>query len=361
MIDALVSVIIPAKRRDKYLEALLAMLDEQTYRHIEVIVDDGPDGASASRNSGLKRARGEYVIFCDADDRVMPEYVEMLAEAISLQPDIVMAGCGYEVCTRNAEGESGIEQHDNTRGSKQEADVIKTCAHEQKLQTTEEMLFRLFDTRIYQGYIWNKIFRKELIEKFGLCFSQDVRYNEDRLFIFEYLLRNPGRVAFSDKIGYKYMLSDDSVMGEIRSRAEVADEMTTEFLAFERMISQLEELSAYTPGSGISDAKGNGISDIHGDATAASVRARLIDAIRQDEIQSELRLFKRMVGKKDIFKYRRSAMRRYAKACPAKLYVPRGPMEDVLLRIYKRYAWSGCTYTGHPEYFEGVGYMGDLE
>ena len=119
--------------------------------------------------------------------------------------------------------------------------------------------------------------------------------------------------------------------------------MTTEFLAFDMMIEQLLAL--------IFDSFSGG-----GRFNEETIR-RLMDDIRQDEIQSELRLFKKMVSRRDIFRYRKSAMRSFAKSCPANIYIPRGDMEDVLLRIFKRYALTGCTYTSHPEYFGGVGIL----
>ncbi len=323
----LVSVIIPVKEKNEYLEQVLTDLDRQSYQRVEVLVETGGKSASEARNIGLKKACGEYVIFADGDDRIEPDYVASLVTALESAPDIIMAGCGYDIVNAS------------------DGSVEKTSSFEPEFFLREDMLARLFDTKVYQGYVWNKIFRRKLINQYDLGFADDVRYNEDRLFIFNYLLMNSGRAVFTNDICYHYQLRSDSVMGAVRQQGVVTDAMTTEFLAFSMMRVQLE--MALLPGM-----SGNR-------QLIDPVRAgQILSELRQDEIQSQLRLFKKMVGPKDIFKYKKSPMRRYARECPAGLYIPRAPMEDVLLKIYKRYALTGCTYTSHPEYFEGVGYLG---
>ncbi len=323
----LVSVIIPVKEENEYLARVVSDLEHQTYASVEVIVETGGDSASTARNLGFKKSLGEYVIFADGDDRIDAGYVEALVGALESAPDIIMAACGYDISDA-ADGK-----------------VVKTCNEEPKVRARENMLIRLFDTRLYQGYVWNKIFKRSFIEKYDLGFAEDIRYNEDRLFIFNYLLMNSGRVAHTNEICYHYQLRADSVMGAVRAQGMVTDAMTTEFKAFSMMRVQLE--MAMLPGmSG-------------GRQLIAPDHARqILRDLRQDEIQSQLRLFKKMVGPKGIFRYRKSPMRQFARECPADLYIPRAPMEDVLLKIYKRYALTGCTYTSHPEYFEGVGYLG---
>src|SRR3954464_6646552 len=81
-----VSVIIPTKNRRNSLDRLLASLEAQTLRDLEIIVvDDGSDvpigtipgvttlthaqsrGACASRNAGFKASSGAHIAFFDDD------------------------------------------------------------------------------------------------------------------------------------------------------------------------------------------------------------------------------------------------------------------------------------------------------
>ena len=100
----LVSVIVPTKGRIDFLEATLNSVRGQTYESWEaIVVDDGSSGvdlariaeiakldqrittlrnlgerrgASACRNQGLRAARGDYVVFLDSDDLLLPSCLE---------------------------------------------------------------------------------------------------------------------------------------------------------------------------------------------------------------------------------------------------------------------------------------------
>jgi glycosyltransferase involved in cell wall biosynthesis len=90
MSNTLISVIVPAFQREKYLHATLSSIVAQDYRPIEIIViDDGStdrtaviaqsfsqvryvfqnnQGPPAARNTGLANCNGELIAFLDADD-----------------------------------------------------------------------------------------------------------------------------------------------------------------------------------------------------------------------------------------------------------------------------------------------------
>src|SRR5215210_2105808 len=94
----LVSVIIPCYNQAHFLGEAIESVLGQSYPNFEiVVVDDGsPDdtaevaarypevryicqdnqGLSAARNTGLGQSEGEYVVFLDADDRLLPEALE---------------------------------------------------------------------------------------------------------------------------------------------------------------------------------------------------------------------------------------------------------------------------------------------
>jgi glycosyltransferase involved in cell wall biosynthesis len=118
----LVSVIIPSKNRLDFIEKAIDSILGQTYRRVEVIVvDDGSEvplspvltkkygesivclsheqsrGAPASRNTGAKQAKGEYLAFLDDDDIWLPEKLEkQMAAFASLGEAFGVVYCGYD-------------------------------------------------------------------------------------------------------------------------------------------------------------------------------------------------------------------------------------------------------------------------
>lgn len=105
----LVTVVIPTYNHARYVVEAIESVLAQTYRHWEIVViDDGstddtadvirryPDvryiyqanrGLPGARNRGLQEARGEYVVFLDADDRLLPRHLEANVAAFALRPD----------------------------------------------------------------------------------------------------------------------------------------------------------------------------------------------------------------------------------------------------------------------------------
>jgi glycosyltransferase involved in cell wall biosynthesis len=110
----LVSLIIPAYNSRAYVCDAVDSCLAQTYPNCEVVViDDGstdgtPDllrtrygdrirliqqanrGAAGARNTGIREARGEFVQFCDSDDRLLPEKVQAGWELFQQKPEIVL-------------------------------------------------------------------------------------------------------------------------------------------------------------------------------------------------------------------------------------------------------------------------------
>lgn len=105
----LVSVIIPCYKQAHFLKEAIDSVLNQNYKNVEIIVvDDGsPDntkevalqyeavryfhqqnrGLAAARNAGLKRSTGRYVVFLDADDRLLPQALETHLAAFSAHPE----------------------------------------------------------------------------------------------------------------------------------------------------------------------------------------------------------------------------------------------------------------------------------
>ena len=115
----LVSIVVPVYKAEKYLDACLGSLLNQTYHDIEILLveDNSPDksldickryveldsrvrliehetntGCCRSRNDGCDAASGEWVMFLDADDEYSPDAVEiMVGSAQKYEADVVIS------------------------------------------------------------------------------------------------------------------------------------------------------------------------------------------------------------------------------------------------------------------------------
>ena len=111
----MISIIIPVYNQAEHLANCLAGIKRQTYDNYEIIVvNDGSTddiieviekykkifgfkltyleqenrGAGAARNRGAKLAKGEYIIFCDADVIMKPVMLELMLKTLKQNPAV---------------------------------------------------------------------------------------------------------------------------------------------------------------------------------------------------------------------------------------------------------------------------------
>ncbi len=127
---ALISVVVPVYKTEKYLTRCVDSILAQSYENIEIIlVDDGsPDGCpklcdelaathtnirvihkengglSSARNSGIEQARGEYLAFVDSDDFIEKDMLKRLHQMLTANgADLAMVD--YEEVTEEKKGD----------------------------------------------------------------------------------------------------------------------------------------------------------------------------------------------------------------------------------------------------------------
>ncbi len=199
-----VSVIVPVYNAEKYLNKCVDSLLNQTLQDIEIIlVDDGsPDkssiicdeyakkdsrikvihktngGVSSARNEGLKIASGEFVAFLDCDD-----YIE--ARAYEVAYDIAKSNCCEYVmwgffCDFVDKDENIIKQTISIPQSK-------------KYEPTQgEELLNL------SGYLWNKLYSRQLLNELKLSFDDNITLYEDLLFNAKFITQTTKYVFISE-------------------------------------------------------------------------------------------------------------------------------------------------------------------
>src|SRR5215212_9805350 len=107
--DLLVSIIIPCYNQAYFLGEAIDSILAQGYPHFEiVVVDDGSTdntaevaarylevrcirqdnrGQASARNTGLHQSRGSYLVFLDADDRLLPSALQEHLECMKEHPE----------------------------------------------------------------------------------------------------------------------------------------------------------------------------------------------------------------------------------------------------------------------------------
>lgn len=185
----MISIIVPIYNAETTLARCIESMQEQTYSDFELIlVNDGSQdnslkicnsyaerdkriliisqlngGVSAARNAGLDVAKGEYLYFIDPDDYAEPE---LLATLLAEKKDLVI--CSYFIEEYDADG-CLLNQSEKTVD-------LNASNLEELLMGDTKLLFPL----------WNKLFRRECVEKHKLKFLP-LSLWEDACFVFEFL------------------------------------------------------------------------------------------------------------------------------------------------------------------------------
>ena len=206
----LISVIVPVYNVEAYLRQCLDSIAAQTYTNFEcVVVDDGATDSSGSicdefqardprfrvihkrneglgpaRNDGFENSKGDYILFVDSDDYILPETLETALGGFSEgQYDWVCFGFARE-------GSDG-KRIPSDRGK-----VLESLEYLTASELEAWFFFMGSKDEIWETVaVWNKLFPRKLIE--GMRFVDPPE--EDRHFSFRVFLKtNKARYIHKD-------------------------------------------------------------------------------------------------------------------------------------------------------------------
>ena len=225
MTQPILSIIIPVYNAEKYLHRCMGSILSQSFREYEVLlVNDGSTdtsgaicdefavrdervrvfhkpngGVSSARNMGLEHAKGEYIYFVDADDEVLPDGLKRLISAATEEVDMVM--CNF--IKRNEAGDSLWET---------------SYGGDKALSREESILCNYGASHIMDGtwgWMWTWLFKRCIIENNHLRFDEQIAFNEDALFVVQYLCKTTQTIQYIDSFVYCYYDSNSSIMGKV--------------------------------------------------------------------------------------------------------------------------------------------------
>ena len=224
-----VSVIVPVYNCERYLRECVDSALGQSLRNLELIlVDDGsPDGSgkivdeyagkderviaihkenggqSSARNAGIEVATGDYLYFLDSDDIMEPDLLERV---------IPLFDHGYEMVV------FGFRSFPSNRWNENSGMTSPVKRKELIFNTDKEryeFLSGPFRMKAIRWEVWNRVFRRDMVERWRVRFPKDRRaYPEDLFFTFCYVA-HISRILIIPDVLYSYRRREGSVSGEV--------------------------------------------------------------------------------------------------------------------------------------------------
>lgn len=226
-----VSVVIPVYNTEKYLPACLDSILSQRLKDIEVIcVNDGSwdasfsileayaardarltvisqenCGQSAARNTGMNKAQGEYLLFCDSDDMLPPDALETL----------------YGICQDKAldvlyfDAELRFEDDALKERFTSDAHYFKGRAGIREVCTGPELLTLLRGKHMYRVSPCLQLTALDYLRRTGIRFCEGI-IHEDNPFTFAVMLQAK-RAMKLDRAYYLRLYRSNSIMTSMES------------------------------------------------------------------------------------------------------------------------------------------------
>ena len=211
-----ISIIVPVYNVKKYIDKCLKSLVNQTFDIEIIIVNDGSNdgsvsiiekymkdypskfkyfekkngGLSSARNYGIEYATGEYIAFLDSDDYIEPNMYEEMYN-LAKEEDADMVECDFIW-----EWEYGKKVFDKRREYKTKKGMMKRP----------------------RVVAWNKIYRREIINKTKTRFSEELIYEDIEFFyrIIPYL----NKISYINKYFVHYIQREDSISNKQTEKTE---------------------------------------------------------------------------------------------------------------------------------------------
>lgn len=221
----LISVLVPICKIENYIGICIESIMNQTYKNLEIIlVDDGspdrcPDicdlyaskddrikvihkkngGLVSARKAGLLASTGDYIGYVDGDDWIGPGFYQSLLHSIQQSDsDIAVAGFSRDLfaSTNNIMNSfpSGVYEGKSLEVLRNQ--MLSHGAFYQHGVTT---------------YLWNKLFRREVIIEPQLSVDNRITIGEDAAVVYNAIL-HCNRMVITDNCAYHYRQREDSML-----------------------------------------------------------------------------------------------------------------------------------------------------
>ena len=174
MKNNLCSIIVPIYNVEPFISKCIKSILNQDYKELEIIlVDDGStdgsskvvdeyalldsriisvhkenEGVSEARNTGVRMAKGEYIMFVDGDDYVEPNYVS-----------------SFVYLMEKTQADMGVS-YSRLVDDEKKKNLELTFEIKNGISVLDEMYLEKIDVAV-----WNKIYRKSLLDQYNIRFN----------------------------------------------------------------------------------------------------------------------------------------------------------------------------------------------
>lgn len=232
-----ISVITAVYNIGKYLGQCLDSMLAQTFHEWELIViddgstDDSPaicdeyaardsrirvvhkanTGLSDSRNLGIGMAKADIIGFIDSDDWIEPDMFGTLYHTL-IDSGADIAVCGIYKAYRNSS-------------------KVKLPCHGIVTYTRDEALDIILEDRKINSYVWNKLYRKEVLKE-----KMPSRMYEDHATVYKWFI-NADKIVAIGKPLYHYRQREGSIDHHVNPQRSI-DFLTSEIERYQYIVAQ---------------------------------------------------------------------------------------------------------------------------
>lgn len=241
-----VDIIIAVHNSEKFLLECLNSVENQSYPNIHlIIIDDGStdssrniidsfnrcsqleievltnrnaQGVSVARNQGLNVAKGPYVTFLDSDDVLLKDHITDLVYTIqSTQSKLAVTGAIKQIKI-------------NYVGSSL---TIRSTSIDKALRD-------ILGFGNIQGYVCNKLFKLDQINRKKLRFDSSLFVCEDLYFVCSYIEAIAGEIGYTGTSTYIYRQNENSNLAQRKKLADIARKGKNEQKAYSMILQVME-------------------------------------------------------------------------------------------------------------------------
>ncbi len=232
--EPLVSIIVPVYNAKNQIARCVESIRRQSYSNLEILllndgsqdvslevcrtyagidsrillVDKDNSGVSATRNLGLRLAKGDYLQFVDSDDYLAEEATRLMVEAAQRsRADMVIAPY-YRMRYQDP-----AQEEKPRRFFAKKAPICEVYSFlAPGVYDKRDFALHLMDqpASFYYGVLWNKLYRRQVVADHDIFCDPQLDWSEDFLFNLEFI-RYAERFCSIETPVYYYMKTPGSL------------------------------------------------------------------------------------------------------------------------------------------------------